>query len=88
MRRACYLIQAELVRHLDSNWPRPLRIYMALLLDSGLLLRPLVEPERAGGDPESIASHRRVPYFHIIESQKRPRDPWLGSRGDRKEEYV
>ena len=53
-----------------QNWHRPLSTYMTLLLDHGLLLRLFVEPEPVGGDPAKIASHRRVPYFHIMEWQK------------------
>ncbi len=53
-----------------QNWHRPLSTYMTLLLDHGLLLRLFVEPEPKGGELEKIASHRRVPYFHIMEWQK------------------
>ncbi|MET4387920.1 SAM-dependent methyltransferase [Bradyrhizobium sp. F1.4.3] len=53
-----------------QNWHRPLSTYMTLLLDHGLQLRLFVEPEPVDGDPEKIASHRRVPYFHIMEWQK------------------
>ncbi|MDA9434833.1 class I SAM-dependent methyltransferase [Bradyrhizobium sp. CCBAU 51627] len=53
-----------------QNWHRPLSRYMTLLLDQGLVLRMFVEPEPSGGDPARIASHRRVPYFHIMEWQK------------------
>ena len=28
------------------------------------------EPEPSGGDPDRIARHRRVPFFHIMEWQK------------------
>ena len=52
------------------NWHRPLSTYMTLLLDHGLQLRLFVEPEPTGGEPERIARHRRVPYFHIMEWQK------------------
>ena len=53
-----------------QNWHRPLSTYMTLLLDQGLQLRLFVEPQPTAGDPARIASHRRVPYFHIIEWQK------------------
>jgi hypothetical protein len=53
-----------------QNWHRPLSTYMTLLLDHGLHLRLFAEPAPVGGDPETIARHRRVPYFHIMEWQK------------------
>jgi SAM-dependent methyltransferase len=53
-----------------QNWHRPLSTYMTLLLDHGLQLRLFVEPEPTGGNPERIARHRRVPFFHIMEWQK------------------
>lgn len=53
-----------------QNWHRPLSTYMTLLLDQGLQLRLFVEPEPSGGDPDRIARHRRVPFFHIMEWQK------------------
>ena len=53
-----------------QNWHRPLSTYMTLLLDHGLQLRLFVEPEPSGGDPDRIARHRRVPFFHIMEWQK------------------
>lgn len=53
-----------------QNWHRPLGTYMTLLLNQGLQLRLFAEPMPAAGDPERIASHRRVPYFHIMEWQK------------------
>ncbi|MGY3549908.1 SAM-dependent methyltransferase [Bradyrhizobium sp. USDA 4472] len=53
-----------------QNWHRPLSTYMTLLLDQGLQLRLFVEPQPTAGDPARIASHRRVPYFHIMEWQK------------------
>lgn len=53
-----------------QNWHRPLSTYMTLLLDHGLHLRLFVEPQPAGGDPDRIAHHRRVPFFHIMEWEK------------------
>jgi SAM-dependent methyltransferase len=53
-----------------QNWHRPLSTYMTLLLDHGLQLRLFSEPQPTGGNPEQIARHRRVPYFHIMEWQK------------------
>lgn len=53
-----------------QNWHRPLSTYMTLLLDHGLQLRLFVEPQPTGGDPDRIARHRRVPFFHIMEWQK------------------
>jgi SAM-dependent methyltransferase len=53
-----------------QNWHRPLSTYMTLLLDQGLQLRLFVEPGPSGGDPDRIARHRRVPFFHIMEWQK------------------
>ncbi|MGY4503831.1 SAM-dependent methyltransferase [Bradyrhizobium sp. GM24.11] len=53
-----------------QNWHRPLSTYMTLLLDHGLQLRLFVEPVPSGGDPDRIARHRRVPFFHIMEWQK------------------
>lgn len=53
-----------------QNWHRPLSTYMTLLLQQGLQLRLFVEPEPSGGDPDRIARHRRVPFFHIMEWQK------------------
>jgi SAM-dependent methyltransferase len=53
-----------------QNWHRPLGTYMTLLLDHGLQLRLFIEPEPKGGDPATIARHRRVPYFHMMEWQK------------------
>ncbi|MBR0827017.1 class I SAM-dependent methyltransferase [Bradyrhizobium manausense] len=52
------------------NWHRPLSTYMTLLLNQGLQLRLFMEPAPTAGDPEQIARHRRVPYFHIMEWQK------------------
>jgi SAM-dependent methyltransferase len=52
------------------NWHRPLSTYMTLFLDHGLQLRLFVEPQPTGGDPDRIARHRRVPYFHVMEWQK------------------
>ncbi|MBR0718932.1 bifunctional 2-polyprenyl-6-hydroxyphenol methylase/3-demethylubiquinol 3-O-methyltransferase UbiG [Bradyrhizobium liaoningense] len=53
-----------------QNWHRPLSTYMTLLLNQGLQLRVFAEPTPAAGDPEQIARHRRVPWFHIMEWQK------------------
>nr|WP_245331976.1 class I SAM-dependent methyltransferase [Bradyrhizobium sp. NAS80.1] len=53
-----------------QNWHRPLSTYMTLLLDHGLQLRLFVEPQPTAGDPDRIAHHRRVPFFHIMEWQK------------------
>jgi SAM-dependent methyltransferase len=52
-----------------QNWHRPLSTYMTLLLNQGLQLRLFTEPAPIGGEPEQIARHRRVPYFHIMEWQ-------------------
>lgn len=52
------------------NWHRPLSAYMARFLDEGLILRMFDEPEPIGGDPESIATDRRVPWFYVMEWQK------------------
>ena len=54
------------------NWHRPLSAYMQLLLDAGLELRHFAEPAPSGGSPEKAARYRRVPWFHIMEWQKRP----------------
>lgn len=54
-----------------QNWHRPLSTYMTLLLDAGLELRHFAEPAPAGGEPMKMARYRRVPYFHIMEWQKR-----------------
>jgi hypothetical protein len=43
---------------------------MTLLLDQKLQLRLFVEPQPTEGDPDRIALHRRVPFFHIMEWQK------------------
>jgi SAM-dependent methyltransferase len=53
------------------NWHRPLSTYMSLLLEAGLELRYFAEPVPHGGDPARIDRHRRVPYFLIMEWQKR-----------------
>jgi SAM-dependent methyltransferase len=54
------------------NWHRPLGTYMSLLLDQGLHLRHFSEPMPiAAADPERAQWHRRVPYFLIMEWQKR-----------------
>jgi SAM-dependent methyltransferase len=53
------------------NRHRPLSTYMSLLLEAGLELRHFAEPAPHGGDPERIDRHRRVPYFLIMEWQKR-----------------
>ncbi len=53
-----------------ENWHRPLSAYMTTLLDAGLELRFFDEPEPTGGDPESVASYRRVPWFFVMEWQK------------------
>ena len=53
------------------NWHRPLSTYMALFLQHGLELRHFDEPRPSGGDPQRDAHYRRVPYFHVMEWQKR-----------------
>ena len=54
-----------------QNWHRPISTYMTLLLDSGLELRHFSEPMPIGGDPARAEMHRRVPYFVMMEWQKR-----------------
>jgi len=53
-----------------QNWHRPLSRYMTLFLNHGLQLCHFSEPAPTGGDPETAARYRRVPYFHIMEWQK------------------
>ena len=53
-----------------QNWHRPLSTYMTLLLASGMQLRHFAEPVPRGGDPETAAKYRRVPWFHVMEWQK------------------
>ena len=53
------------------NWHRPLSLYMTLLLERGFELRHFAEPAPTGGDPERAERHRRVPFFHIMEWEKR-----------------
>ena len=53
-----------------QNWHRPLRAYMAPLLERGLILRHFAEPEPIGGDADAAARYRRVPFFHILEWSK------------------
>jgi SAM-dependent methyltransferase len=55
------------------NWHRPLSTYMSLLLGAGLELRHFAEPAPRGGDPAKADRYRRVPFFLIMEWQKRPR---------------
>jgi SAM-dependent methyltransferase len=54
------------------NWHRPLGVYMALLLEQGLVLRYFDEPSPVGGDPDLAARYRRVPFFMVMEWQKPP----------------
>ncbi|MBD5653618.1 MAG: hypothetical protein IAI50_00365 [Candidatus Eremiobacteraeota bacterium] len=54
-----------------QNWHRPLGTYMTTFLDDGFELRHFAEPEPNGGDAAKGDRYRRVPYFHIIEWQKR-----------------
>jgi SAM-dependent methyltransferase len=55
------------------NWHRPLGTYMSLLLDVGLQLRHFAEPAPQGGDPAKADRYRRVPYFLMMEWERRPR---------------
>jgi hypothetical protein len=55
-----------------QNWHRPLSTYLSLLLSNGLELRHFSEPapnERA--EPAKADRYRRVPFFLIMEWQKR-----------------
>jgi SAM-dependent methyltransferase len=52
------------------NWHRPFGAYMALLLAQGLQLRHFSEPEPSGGDPDTVARYRRVPWFHVMAWEK------------------
>jgi SAM-dependent methyltransferase len=53
------------------NWHRPLSTYMSLLLNQGLELRHFAEPTPIpSADPARAESHRRVPYFLIMEWHK------------------
>lgn len=55
-----------------ENWHRPLSLYMSLLLAQGLELRHFDEPmPNASAPPERIAQHRRMPYFVLMDWQKR-----------------
>ena len=54
-----------------QNWHRPLSTYMTLLLEQGLELRHFAEPVPTGGPPDKADRYRRVPYFHLMEWQKR-----------------
>ena len=55
-----------------ENWHRPLSLYMSLLLAQGLELRHFAEPlPNDSAPPERIALHRRMPYFLLMEWQKR-----------------
>jgi len=55
-----------------QNWHRPLSTYMTLFLEQGLDLRHFAEPVPVGGPPDKVDRYRRVPYFHLMEWQKRP----------------
>ena len=57
------------------NWHRPLSTYMKLLLELDLELRWFDEPAPYGGDPERGERYRRVPWFLIMEWQKRELSP-------------
>ena len=49
------------------NWHRPLGAYLSACLDSDLELVFFDEPDARSGDPERRASHRRVPWFLVME---------------------
>jgi SAM-dependent methyltransferase len=53
-----------------QNWHRPLRMYMSLLIEQGLILRYFDEPAPNGGDPAKADRYRRVPLFLVMEWQK------------------
>lgn len=53
------------------NWHRPLSTYMTTFLSNGFELRHFSEPVPVGGDAARASRYRRVPYFHIMEWQKR-----------------
>jgi SAM-dependent methyltransferase len=48
------------------NWHRPLSAYMKSFLDRGLVLSFFDEPEPVGGDPETTARYRRIPWFMVM----------------------
>jgi SAM-dependent methyltransferase len=53
------------------NFHRPMRRYMKVLLDAGLQLTWLDEPEPIAAAPEARASeYRRVPWFVVMEWRK------------------
>jgi len=54
-----------------QNWHRPLSRYMALLLEQGLNLKHFSEPAPHGGDPAIADRFRRIPYFVIMEWEKK-----------------
>lgn len=54
-----------------QNWHRPLSTYMSLFLEQALELRHFAEPSPRGGDPMKADRYRRVPYFVVMEWQKR-----------------
>jgi len=53
-----------------DNWPRPLSIYMQLLLAQNLRLTWFDEPEPHGGDDATVSRYRRVPWHLVMEWQK------------------
>lgn len=48
------------------NWHRPLSAYMKAFLDRGLALSFFDEPEPVGGDLETTARYRRIPWFLVM----------------------
>jgi SAM-dependent methyltransferase len=53
------------------NWHRPLQTYMQALLGVGFELRHFAEPAPVGADGDKAERYRRVPYFWLMEWQKR-----------------
>lgn len=53
------------------NWHRPLQTYMQALLGVGFELRHFAEPAPVGGEEAKADRYRRVPYFCLMEWQKR-----------------
>ncbi|GAB5470085.1 MAG: class I SAM-dependent methyltransferase [Rhodospirillales bacterium] len=49
------------------NWHRPLSAYMAACLRAGLHLAHFEEPLPKGGDRETAARYRRLPWFNLME---------------------
>ena len=52
------------------NWHRPLAAYMSVFLEVGLQLSYFAEPEASSGDSAQRETHRRVPWFVVMEWRK------------------